>query len=93
MSIKIIKKETTWCFKMSDDFKELVDKQKQPKKTVKEMIEILLKQDMEWDIAYYKDLVAFKNSCERATTIYPKRYWESRMRDSFKRLDIIKIGD
>ena len=46
---------------------------------------------MEWDIAHYKEFVAFKNSCDRLTTIYPKWYWECRMRESFKRLDVIKL--
>ena len=55
------------------------------------MIEKILENGMEWDVAFYGDLVAFKNSCDRTTTIYPKRYWLSRMRDSFQKLDTIQL--
>ena len=91
MNIKVAKRETIWCFWLPDDFDELVDKKGQPRKQVERMINVLVDKDMEWDIAYYKEFVAFKNSCDRTTTIYPKWYWERRMRESFKRLDIIKI--
>ena len=91
MNIKVAKKETVWHFWIPEDFNELVKKSGEPHKQIQKMISILADKDMEWDIAYYKDFVAFKNSCDRITTIYPKWYWERRMRGSFKRLDVIKL--
>ena len=91
MNIKVAKRETVWHFWIPDDFNELVDKKGQPHKQIQKMISILVDKDMEWDIAHYKEFVAFKNPCDRLTTIYPKWYWERRMRESFKRLDTIKL--
>ena len=91
MNIKVAKKETVWHFWIPEDFNELVKKNGEPHKQIQKMISILVDKDMEWDIAHYKEFVAFKNSCDRLTTIYPKWYWECRMRESFKRLDVIKL--
>ena len=90
-NIEVVELHGTWVFLVPSKFSELVDKCGETKPKVKQMIEKILENGMEWDVAFYGDLVAFKNSCDRTTTIYPKRYWLSRMRDSFQRLDTIQL--
>lgn len=90
--INVVSKNSIWEFRVAKEFSKLFNKNGQPIVSVQELVERLERHDMNWDIAVYKNLVAFKNSCERTTTIYPKDYWDSRMRESFKRLDWIEFS-
>ena len=72
-NIEVVELHGTWVFLVPSKFSELVDKSGETKPKVKQMIEKILENGMEWDVAFYGDLVAFKNSCDRTTTIYPKR--------------------
>ena len=92
--IQVVMGNKRWKVELSHKsiFSELFNKRtKKPKKKVLDFGKLICSSGNDWDIAYYKDMVAFKNSCERKTYIYPKWYWKSRMRDSFKKLDIIKF--
>lgn len=52
------------------------------KKKYNDFMDLIIKEDMDWTIAYYKDLVAFKNPVDRTTHIYEKEYFVRRFEDS-----------
>ncbi|MEG2789296.1 MAG: hypothetical protein RR942_15895 [Romboutsia sp.] len=85
--INVVSKNMLWEVRVNKEDSELFCESGEPINDVTEFHDKIVTSDNEWDIAFYKDLVAFKNSCERTTHIYSKRYWNYRMRDSFKKLD------
>ncbi|MBP3907862.1 MAG: hypothetical protein J6D33_02930 [Turicibacter sp.] len=90
--IKVVERNETWSVQCSTQHKQvLFKKDGTPKKEVEELAKAIRMFGMGWDIVYYKSIVAFKNPCERITWIYPKRYFDGRMRDSYKRLDVVKL--
>lgn len=90
--IKVVERNETWSVQCSTQHKQvLFKKDGTPKKEVEELAKAIRMFGMRWDIVYYKSIVAFKNPCERITWIYPKRYFDGRMRDSYKRLDVVKL--
>lgn len=92
VKINVVQRCKTWEFRIHRYNYDLVEKDDVPKKDVIDFANILCRRNNDkWDIAHYKDLVIFKDSCDRTTTIYSKDYWEYRMSESFNKLDRIHI--
>ena len=90
--VRTVRRNNVWEFRCAVDYGHLLlKKDGTPKKDVEELVKFAARMEGGWDICYYKGVVAFKNPCERITWIYPKRYFEGRMRDSYKRLDIVRV--
>ena len=51
------------------------------KKKYNDFMDLIIKEGMDWTIAYYKDLIAFKNPADRTTYIYEKEYFIRRFED------------
>ena len=93
--INVVSKCHTWEFRVAQEYSELFESNGDLKGDVYKLRSFILceEENDNWDTIYYNDLVAFKNPCERITYIYPRSEWDYRMRDSFKRLDIIDLND
>lgn len=94
-AVNVVSKCHTWEFRVAQEHRELFKSNGDLKADVYKLRSFILceEENDNWDIIYYNDLVAFKNSCERITYIYPRSEWDARMRDSFKRLDIIDLNN
>ena len=62
-----------------------------PKQDVRDLALFIERISGGWDILYYKGLGVFRDPLDRSYWIYPKTYLMGRLRDSYQRLDIIKV--
>lgn len=81
-----------WGVRCPLDFNNsLLKKDGTPKQDVVDLALFIRRISGGWDIVYYKDLGVFRDPLDRTYWIYPKTYLTGRLRDSYQRLDIIKV--
>lgn len=92
VDVNIVRRNNIWEVRCPLDFgNSLLKKDGTLKQDVAELAEFVTKIHGGWDIVYYRSLAAIRNPLDRITWIYPKKYFTGRLRDSYKRLDIIKV--
>lgn len=92
VTVNIVYRNNLWEVRCPLDFgNSLLKNDGTPKKDVEELARFVTKIKGGWDIVYYRSLAAIRNPLDRITWIYPKQYFTGRLRDSYRRLDIIKV--
>lgn len=80
----IVERSNTWCYHImtppfSNFYNEnLITKKYELTTDTKDFLDILKETSTDWTLAYFKELIAFKNPLDRTISIYPKNYFLDR---------------